>query len=791
MLKSNLFKTIPLATLLAFSSLAAQQKKDTVKTYVVPALTVTSTRAMERQSPVPFSEVGKSEIEKQNSALDLPNILNTQPSVLIFSENGNGVGYTNLRLRGFDQRRIALYINGIPQNDPEDHNAYWINTSDIGESLEGIQVQRGAGMANYGSPAIAGSINMTTTNFVNDPGVKISSGVGFQEFSGTDEFAAKTSRFKFEYSSGLVDEKYSFYGKLTRINSFGYRDNSQAFLNSWFLSAARFDENVTTQINIYGGSQTDGLAYNGLPKSYIKDGSLRRQNIAYWGFQADGRTIDWTAPRSANEVEDFSSPHFEILNNITLAENLELRSSVFYYEGKGYFDFVDGFLDTTALALTFENGFAATANPENTLVRAWVHNRHGGWIPRLVWNHSDGILTVGTEIRMHRSEHWGNIANASGLPSGFDPSYKFYQYDGERDILSLFIREQYFLSESFMLNGDVQLVRQSYRINNEKKGNNFTRYATATGTRGNGGDLFDINYLFFNPRAGLNWNIDENQNAYFSAAYTQREPRMKNLYDASFAYYGSAPLFEQSQANGNTVYDFDKPLVKPEKMFNFEIGWKYRSESLRLGANIYVMEYFDELISDGQLDAFGSPIDGNAERTSHTGLELEAAYSLFRNENSAFALSANTTISRNEIRKYVFAFDNGVQMDMAGNPIAGFAGTLAGINADYTYENLQLNISGKYVGDFYTDNFGDKLTSDPVIKANLGSDYYADNKVDAYFVANANINYTLRDFLDFRSVRFMMQVNNITNNLYASFGAGKEFFPGAERNFFFNVEFGI
>ncbi|MER3328011.1 MAG: TonB-dependent receptor, partial [Candidatus Kapaibacterium sp.] len=213
----------------------------------------------------------EAELEKTTSNVDLPNLLQSMPSIYTFTENGNGIGYTNLRLRGFDQRRISVLVNGIPQNDPEDHNVYFINLSDLQESLGEVQVQRGAGLANYGAAAIAGSINLTTSAFINNPGMRLYAGNGFQEFSGSDVIATNTNKLKFEYSSGLVDDKYAFYGRMSQINSEGYRDQSFAYLNSYFLSAIRFDEKLRTQVNIYGSSQRDGLSYVGLPKDFITD----------------------------------------------------------------------------------------------------------------------------------------------------------------------------------------------------------------------------------------------------------------------------------------------------------------------------------------------------------------------------------------------------------------------------------------------------------------------------------------------------------------------------------------
>ncbi|MFA7326364.1 MAG: TonB-dependent receptor [Candidatus Kapaibacterium sp.] len=763
--------------------------KDTIRTYQVPSITVTSTKAKERQSPVPFSEITEADIKKTTSNIDLPNLLQSMPSIYTFTENGNGVGYTNLRLRGFDQRRISVLVNGIPQNDPEDHNVYFINLSDLQESLGEVQVQRGAGLANYGAAAIAGSINLTTSAFINNPGIRLYAGNGFQEFSGSDIVKSNTNKLKLEYSSGLVNEKYAFYGKMSQINSEGYRDQSFAYLNSYFLSAIRFDEKLKTQVNIYGSSQRDGLSYIGLPKDYITDPVKRRENYSYWEHGADGREFDWGATTRAQEIEEFSSPHIELLNDWYITDNLTFKSSLYYFEGNGYFDYSGaGYTDSSSYG--FDKVYPGAFSPGNPLIRAWVGNKQGGWIPRLVWETEGNILTTGAEIRIHQSDHWGKLQFAENLPEGYDPDYKFYEYDGFRDIFSAFARNQYQINEDLMVSGEAQLVYHSYRIANDKFAGIVNQYPNADGVATSGSnDLFNVEYLFLNPRVGVNWNYSPEQNVYLSAAYTQREPRMKNLYNASEAWSGARPQFRRVPIGNETLgYDFSSPLVTPEKMLNIETGWNYISETYNLSGNIYVMDLRDELVKSGQLDQFGAPIDGNAEQTLHYGIELEAGIKAFDNSNGRLDLYANGTFSQNKIVTYNFALKDGTTIALDGNRIAGFPDIMSAFTLNYKISEFNFLLSANYVGSFMTDNFGDLLTTDTRIKTNLGGGYYADNQVDSYYFMNANLSYNFTDFMGTQGIRVHLQINNLTNNLYAAAGEGGQFFGGAERNFFIGAE---
>lgn len=769
--------------------LAGEAEKDTLKIYYIPSITVTATRAEERRTPVPFTEISQVEIQKSYTLTDLPQFLNFMPSIITYSQSGNGIGYTNLNMRGFDQRRIAVLINGIPQNDPEDHNVYWIDFPDLAENLESIQIQRGAGMNIYGSPAIGGSINLTTSNFANTKAIRLSSGIGWQEFTSSNTFVPTMSKYLVEFSSGFVDN-YAFYGRLSRINSEGYRDHSWAYLNSYFFSAVRFDPNLTTQINIFGGPLTDGLVYNGLPKEYIKDPKLRRLNLSYWTYDSTGKNVidEWTSVRKPQEIEEFSQPHYEILNDWKISDRLSLKSALFYYTGTGYFDYDGSWADTTLLRLTSTYGYNPTENPRNTIIKGFVDNKHGGWIPRLNYSLEGAEITAGAEIRFHRSEHWGKIQFADILPENYDPDSKIYYYEGIRNIYSVFARGKLFLNDDLSLVAEAQLTNHLYAIENEKAREIPVRYKNIDGSL-TGNRLFGINYLFLNPKIGINYNFDEHNNFYSLLAYTSREPRMRNLYAADDSYFGAMPLFETQGTADDPRFDFTKPLVNPEKMINFELGWIYRTTKLYANFNFYWMEYFDELVKSGRLDIFGNPVDQNAPRTRHFGIEFQGSVLLYGNTRSSLLLSANATLSQNKIIDYEFDTGNG-KVSLNGNSIAGFPDFISHFALDYRLGEFSANLSAKYVGQFRTDNFGDLIKTNQLIidyLANSGG-YYADNILDPYFVMNMSLEYNFRNVLSLQNIRIRAVVNNLLNKLYAAGAEGKEFFPAAERNIYFALD---
>jgi iron complex outermembrane receptor protein len=732
---------------------AAQEKIDRDTVYHMAPVTTTATYATPRVSPVTFSDLTRLEIQRAYSTQDVPVLLSQMPSITFYSENGNGLGYNYINIRGFDQRRLSVMVNGIPQNDPEDHNVYWIDFPDLLGSTAALQVQRGAGSAFYGPPAIGGSVNIIAEPFQSKPFILIENSIGFQEYGSSNTVVLSTKKYNAAFNSGLIQNKYMLYGRIGTLQTDGYRDRSSNTVDSYFFGAERLDETMTTRIHIYGGPFSDALVYNGLPKFYNGDVNLRRANYSAFELNSTQDTVTSAGLRRPQETEKYSQPHFELLNEWRLSPKVTLNNTFFYIRGEGYYDFDGSWADTTMLRLGSAYGFPTTKNPANSMIRAYVGNTQWGWLPRLDIDHGTGTLTLGAEVRIHRSLHWGKISYAEDLPSGYDPDYHFYEYNGEKDIISLYGHEMYKLNDDLTLMIDLQGIYNRYGIANEKYlGNNFS-----------------YPYYFLNPRLGINDNVDEHFNVYATAAYTSREPRLKNLYAAEESYDGATPQFEADTTGGVVKYDFSKPLVKPEHLLDFELGTVYRDARFFASANIFWMEFSDELISNGQVDIFGEPVTGNAERTRHVGLELEGRV----NMTNTLAVSGNATVSHNRLISYsvVETSSGGIvtHRSLDGNAIAGFPDFLGNLELSQIAEKWSATLDAKYVGSFYTDNTENDLL-----------------KNDAYVVLNASGLYTF-DLGSGIQLTIRGEVRNILDRLYTMYGEGQEFFPAAERNYVLGV----
>ncbi|MCI0695577.1 TonB-dependent receptor [candidate division KSB1 bacterium] len=710
-----------------------------------PAVTVVATRGRERETPAAFSTLTQNDIQARYAVQDLPVLLSELPSTKFYSESGNGVGYNYLSIRGFDQRRISVLINGVPQNDPEDHNVYWVDFPDLLANVEDIQVQRGAGSAFYGPPAIGGSVNIITSHF--SPERRISAYVG----GGTYD----TRRYSLALNSGLLRNKYMLFGRFSRIQSDGYRDRSWVDFKSYFLGAARVGEKSTTRLHFYGGPIEDHLAYYGISKESANRRDLRRENSI----------------RRPDEIENFNQPHLELIHEYRANDRLRLNNTVFWVRGYGFFDYDGSWAPMSYYRLTPQYGFAVTGNPEEVfvdslLIRAYVDNIQYGWLPQITWLHGRGDLTMGAELRVHRSLHWGRIQDGdSDLPRAiagefrglsYVGSRRYYEYRGAKNIISPYLHATYLLRPNLNVMFDLQLAHLQYRLYDEKFiGTEFTRP-----------------YNFLNPRIGINYNFNEQLNVFANFSRTSREPRLKNFYDAAEA---STPeswgaVVPQFEINPDGRYNFDKPLVNPETLNDYEFGVAYRNGGWRASVNFFYMDFKDEIIKQGQLDRFGQPITGNAERTLHTGIELITSARIF----PKLTLSGNLMLSRNELKKYSVFQSDGTRQILDGNPIAGFPDALANARLTFADFGLIASLAMQYVGKQYTDNFKNEQ-----------------NTVDPYTVFNGMMGYTFTRGSMLGGLSLQLHVQNLFDKLYIMHGEGEEFFPAAERQIFVNAKYDL
>lgn len=722
---------------------------------------VSAGRAQAQLTPITASNLTLQEIKEQSGMKDLPVMLSQLPSVTYHSQNGNGVGYSTLRMRGFGQRRIAVSINGIPQNDPEDFNVYWINFFDIQGAIQDIQVQRGAGASFYGPVGIGGAVNIIAKPYRPQPYAKLHLGYG----------SFNTQRYTVEANSGRIGGKYVVYGRLSRLLSDGYRDWSWSTYYRYFAGISRYGKNSTLTLQSYGGPQHDGLAYLGVPKAANQEEELRRANAA-----AYKKAVSYFKKRGP--IERFHQPHVELLHSWRFAPNAMLDQSLFWIKGEGYFDY--GVNYRSADYLRLPEGFQGLGAKQRKLplfmalptadvkLRGYLDQHQVGWLPKVTWEHNHSTTTLGLEARLHRSLRWGRIQEANQIiPSkvvGGDDDKRIYSYRGEKIIAAVMGKHLWRPVNRLAVQGELQLTYRRYRHYDETFWNR----------------TFTVPYLFANPRLGITINPNHSLSGYISAALAQREPRLSQLYYGQEAGAGAVPRFKR-RPNGSINYD--RPLVTPESLFDLELGGTLQKRWYRLTANLFWMEFWNEIIPSGGVDQFGRSRTGNADRTRHRGLELEASARLL----PGWDVSFNSTLSRNRFvsfTEYVTINGSARALNRSGNPIAGFPERMAKLRTSYRWNGWSAAVDLKYAGQQFVDNSGGREADGQPAPG---------RKVKPYTLVNASLGYEPQQGLWLHGLRLNLSANNLLNRRVLRYGymsaAGARFFPAATRHFFLSLSY--
>ena len=728
---------------------------------------VTATRAEAGQTPVAFTNVSNDEIDRKYFAQDIPMLLSHTPNLFAYSDAGNGVGYSYLKVRGFGQNRVAVMLNGVPLNDAESGEVFWIDLPDFAESVQDIQIQRGVGNSLYGAAALGGSINLVTYDYSSRPELNLKSGIG----------SYNTRKVLFSGNSGLINDSYVFYGRFSKIETDGYRDKSWSRMYGYFLGAAGYGERSSTKINIYGGPEESHLAYKGITKEQL-DSDRRYNELQY-----------------KDEVDHFQQPHYEIINDFRLNDDVSVSNTLYYFKGTGWYDQFrsqryleeynlgeiwvgapdefpsDYYADVDSLGNPIPDSVSGLYQLELTdlVRRRFVDEYDWGWIPRVTYEMDRGTIIGGGEVRLHNAHHYGEVLWAAAYPPDLDPNVRYYDYRGARQSYTAFGHLDYGITSRLTGMLDLQLQHYNYDLTRDK--------------RFNAG--FSRDYTFVTPRAGLNFKFNEKLTAFANVSTASRQPAFKDVYDPTD--YWSNPAYKPDNFRSiGGGYIFEGKELNPEKLLDIELGGNYRGDfsgnDLDLKLNLYYMSITDEIIPyAGQIDDSGYPISGNADKTLHQGIEASARLS------TSFDLefSGNFSVNDDHFVDYVeygFDWDQWVpiEQDRSGHRLGGFPAMIANYGISYQYRTVSLGLYGRLVGEQYLDNSEDDA-----------------RKLDSYHTADLTASYDFGDEFGLQRTAFTFRVNNVFDTKYAAAGyiepddGMPRYMVGAERNFFLTLDLGI
>jgi iron complex outermembrane receptor protein len=678
----------------------------------LPEIVISTTRPDER-APLARAKLTRAEIREKNWGQDTPMALATLPGAYAYSDAGNGIGYSYLSIRGFPQRRISVLVNGVPLNDPESHEVYWIDHPDLLASTAEVEMQRGVGSALYGAASVGGSVNLETSPF---SGVRqATAALAYGSFD--------TRRLLLEMDSGPLADGWNLYGRYSRIQSDGYRDQSWTRLWSYALSARKAAGAHLFRANLYGGPEETHLSYLGVPLNYL-DGLVTGD---------PDRDRRYNPITFAGEADHFFEPHYELIHSWSPGPGLALTHTLFYFEGSGYYDEQRGgqslaayrlapwqttdpglfgrdslvYYDNNGISLTRDGQGRVTVTGFDAVRRRWVSNRHFGWIPRVRIDNPRGTLTLGGEIRAHDGRHVGRVLTGRGLPPGTEPEHVYYDYHPRTLSAGLFARQEWRVTPTLQLTTDLAWRHQEYLMRGDLTDPAFHPQAIR----------FDQRYDFALPRVGLTWNARPEVATFIAWSHSEREPSFRDLYDAEG---GGAPLFA-IDPDGR----YGAPLIRPERVHDFEAGAAWRRDRTSLGANLFRMNFRDELVYAGQFNTdLGYAIIGNAARSVHQGVELAGSFASDPARPVTLALDANATLSDNHFLEYREFIGPSETTSYGGNALGFFPAVVGNVAARAGWRGVTAGAEVQHVGRIYLDNTEDAGASiDPRTVLNLSGAY--------------------------------------------------------------------
>lgn len=678
----TLFHSIIAVFCLQCSLGAFSQQTDTTKTKNLEEVMVQAIRANEK-TPVTFSNFNKKEIAKRNLGQDIPVLMNFLPSVVTTSDAGNGVGYTGIRVRGSDATRVNVTINGIPYNDAESHGTFWVNMPDFASSAESIQLQRGVGTSTNGAGAFGASLNVLTEATNAKAGGEISNSYG----------SFNTHKHTVKFNTGIMNDQFEISGRLSKINSDGYIDRASSNLKSYFLQASYLGKTTKIKALVFGGKEITYQSWNGIedPEKLKND---RTFNTAGMYTDEFGNTRFYD-----NEVDNYQQDHYQLHWNEAISENWNTNLAFHYTKGKGFYENYKEDADFSEYNMT-------PAGPGTTtdLIRQkWLDNDFYG--TTFSANYTNGKLAVilGGGANKYEGLHFGKVIWAR-FASTSELGDHYYDDYGIKTDLNFFAKANYQIIKQLNVFGDLQFRKVNYKANGLQP------------------EFVNETFDFFNPKAGLTFSPNENNNIYFSYARAHREPKRE---------------------------DFESSNVKPEKLNDFELGWRFANTKAKLNINAYYMLYKDQLVLTGALNDVGTPIAENSGKSYRIGLEVDAKILL----SNQWSIQPNVAISRSKNQDFYFQRD-GVLQNLGETNVSYSPELIAGNILTFSpLKPLQISLLSKFVGEQFMGNIDAESS-----------------KLDSYFINDLSVTYEIETKKVFKSIIISVLANNVLNKEYISNG---------------------
>lgn len=690
-----------------------------------------------------FKNVDKSTIEKLNFGQDLPFLLDNTPGVVITSDAGAGVGYTGIRIRGTDATRVNVTINGIPYNDSESQGTFWVNMPDFASSLESIQIQRGVGTSTNGAGAFGASLNIQT---------QLQSATAYAELNNSvGSFGTFKNTVK--AGTGLINDRWSFDARLSRISSDGFVDRGASLLKSYFLSGAYYGKKSSLRVNVFSGAEKTYQAWNGVSESrlhgdiqgmqdYIDRNGLDTEDATNLLNSDSRRYNSFLYP---DQNDNYWQDHYQLLYSNALNADWNMQFALHYTRGKGYFEEFKKYQRLSNYGLNPVTVGGTEISRTDLVRRRWLDNHfYGGTYAFQYGGFKNWQIILAGAYNEYEGDHYGQVIWAQYASNG-NNSRKYYDNQGLKKDFNSYLKANYSLA-NWTFFGDIQFRQVDYTVLGIDKNLNPLNVADPL--------------QFWNPKMGLSYQLSAEQHLYGSFSLTAKEPNRDDYINANL-----------------------NVLPQAEHLQNVEAGYRIQKNNFNMGLNAYGMWYKDQLVITGKINEVGEYYRQNVDKSYRMGLEWDAQWVL----NEKWNVLLNAAFSKNKIQNFTEYLDD---YDLGGQQATDYKNTDISfspnqvIGAELVYSpasNLSFSWQSKYVGKQYLDNTqneGRKLNDFMLHHLRLGYQFKVNGlpriqlglKVENLFAYQYESNgYTYA---------YIYDNSRVTENFY---------FPQAGRNVMFNL----
>ena len=677
------------------------------------------------------SELTKEQLNQSNTGQNLPFLLSSTPALVATSDDGLGIGYTYFRIRGTDHTRINMTLNDVPLNDSESQTVFWVNMTDMASSMSSLNVQRGVGTSTNGSASFGASINMQTGN-------------GYEVLS---EVGEDTSRYELSFNGGMYNtfremvnahivlpNQWRANARFSKVNSDGFLYRTASDLYSYYGDLGWYGAKTEVVARFFGGSEKTGMGWDGVDynTAYGIDGADRRYNPAgeYTTTAADGS--DSTVYYS-NQTDNYAQQHAQLSINHQFTPQWSLSATAHYTHGAGYYE------QYKRKKLSYWG--LPYSHKAYGMYRKQLDNHFFGGVLAAKYISEPVDLQFGGAANYYMGEHFGTLhylEDSLILPI----NHEYYRNNARKTDANIYAKANWRIinraQEKLSLYADLQYRYVRY----ERNGMNDEDMT----------DLpLDVDFHFFNPKAGLTY---QNHGHMLSASFAiaNREPSRNNYKE-------------------NVVYDVTTGeytgLPHAERLYDYELGYTYSHPRFTVGANLYFMDYDNQLVLTGEYNDVGAYKTKNVKDSYRMGAEITAGVKI----TNWLRWDANLVASRNKIlnyHQYIDLYDDQDNWNWVGQDSIVGTTTIA-FSPTLTASSL-----------FTFDIAGFTAT----VQTNVVSKQYLDNTEDsnamlrAYSTTNLNLQYQLpmqqwckKD--NAPDIRLLCQINNIFNAKYANNGGAE------------------